>query len=354
LAKDAVVCPVRDAILYVPATPLGGRGKGFQGETFYVADNPPFGATFTYHLKDALKSKKQKRKDAERAAAKKDAPPPYPTKDELRAEAEEEEPAILLTVTDAESRVVRTLTGSTGEGLHRVTWDLREHAPTLATPRAGGPPDDDDDDAPRRSPGGPLVMPGKYTVQVAKRVEGKTTPLGEPREFEVVGDGVADLPPEVREELGAFNRQVMKLQKALAGTTTNATDLAAKLEQMKRALDQASKADPAAQAKVRSMIDATRAVLRALNGDSVLRSRNENVPTSIAERVRYVAGVQRQALQRPTGTQRESYRIAGDELARELAKLRTLIEKDLPALEKALDAAGAPATPGRLPDWKQP
>jgi hypothetical protein len=36
----------------------------------------------------------------------------------------------------------------------------------------------------------------------------------------------------------------------------------------------------------------------------------------------------------------------------QIPKLRKLIEVDIKALEKQLDAAGAPPTPGRLPDWK--
>jgi hypothetical protein len=37
----------------------------------------------------------------------------------------------------------------------------------------------------------------------------------------------------------------------------------------------------------------------------------------------------------------------------EIPKLRKLVESDMKALEKQLDAAGAPYTPGRLPDWKK-
>ena len=54
--------------MYIQSQPLGGRGKSFQGESFYTADNPPFGATFTYYLKEELKTKKAKRQEAERAA----------------------------------------------------------------------------------------------------------------------------------------------------------------------------------------------------------------------------------------------------------------------------------------------
>jgi hypothetical protein len=55
---------------------------------------------------------------------------------------------------------------------------------------------------------------------------------------------------------------------------------------------------------------------------------------------------------RPTKTAVEQYQIASDELAQEIPKLRKLFEVDIKALEKQLDTAGAPPTPGRLPDWK--
>jgi hypothetical protein len=55
---------------------------------------------------------------------------------------------------------------------------------------------------------------------------------------------------------------------------------------------------------------------------------------------------------RPTRTSQEQYQIASDLLAEEILKLRKLMESDIKALEKQLDSAGAPPTPGRLPDWK--
>ena len=71
----------------------------------------------------------------------------------------------------------------------------------------------------------------------------------------------------------------------------------------------------------------------------------------VAERVGVVVGATRFAIAKPTGTQREAYRVASADLAREVAKLRTLIDVDAKELAKALDAAGAPWTPGRLPAW---
>ena len=102
---------------------------------------------------------------------------------------------------------------------------------------------------------------------------------------------------------------------------------------------------------MRALTKQTQEVLRALRGDVLLRERNENVPPAIADRVAAVVDATRFLIAKPTGTQREAYRVASADLAREVARLRKLIDVDVKELEKALDAAGAPWTPGRLPAW---
>ena len=105
------------------------------------------------HLKEALKTRKQKRKDAEKAAEKAGEPIPYPTPEELRAEAEEESPAVLPRRSrDADGNVVRTVSGPTGEGMHRVTWDLRDPGATLPSPACRAA-DDDETARGRAAPG---------------------------------------------------------------------------------------------------------------------------------------------------------------------------------------------------------
>ena len=135
LQQEAQLFPVKDALMYIQSTPLGLRGKAFQGESTFTAENPPFGATFSYYLKDELKTKKAKRQDAEKEAAKKGA-----SGDRCRirlilsAEEEEEAPAIIFTITDSSGRVVRRLTGPVTAGMQRVSWDLRYPAPSLPPP----------------------------------------------------------------------------------------------------------------------------------------------------------------------------------------------------------------------------
>ena len=82
--RQCTLFPVRQAIMYIQTRQYGMRGKGFQGAAFYTAENPPFGATFTYYLKEELKTKKQERQEAEKEAAKKKVQAPYPGRDELR------------------------------------------------------------------------------------------------------------------------------------------------------------------------------------------------------------------------------------------------------------------------------
>ncbi|MBX9625162.1 MAG: hypothetical protein K2X82_15250 [Gemmataceae bacterium] len=351
--RPAVLFPVRDAVLYIPSVPYGGSGKAFQGASFYTADNPPAGAAFTYHLKEGLKSKRQKRKDAEREAAKAGKPAPYPTPDELRAEAEEEAPAVFIEVRDQDNTLVRTVFGPAGEGLHRVTWDIRDPAATLPAAGARGPVEDDDDDfGPRGS--GPLVAPGKYTARLFKRVGGEATSIAGPVQFNVVLDTLVKADPADVAAQVKFHREVLRLQRAVTGASGVSTEVGNRLEQIRRALDAAAKADEGTKKDVRALIAQNRDIQRALRGDNVLRGRNENVPTSIAERVSVAGGAAARYLGKPTGTQREEYAAAGKEFAAELKKLRQLAETDLPNLEKKLDRLDAPWTPGRLPAWDGP
>src|SRR5258708_39103895 len=56
LQQEANLFPVRDALLYIQSQRIGGRNQGFLGDTFFVAPNTPYGATFSYYLKDKYKT----------------------------------------------------------------------------------------------------------------------------------------------------------------------------------------------------------------------------------------------------------------------------------------------------------
>jgi len=176
------------------------------------------------------------------------------------------------------------------------------------------------------------------------------TPLAGSQSFEVVAEG-----PSTREDrlaLAAFQDKLASLQKAMTATQDAATEAGQRLSAIRRAID----ATPSLPSKLREealKLDKNLADINlALSGDRVWRSHNEGSPASISEHVQAAASPARGTTGRPTKTAMEQYQIASDALALEIPKLRKLIETDIKALEKQLDAAGAPPTPGRLPDWK--
>jgi photosystem II stability/assembly factor-like uncharacterized protein len=350
VAEKAVTFPVKDTLMYIQTRPVGGRGKAFLGESYFTADNPPYGATFTYYLKEKLKSKKEKRQDAERTLAKQNQPVPYPSAEQFRAEAEEEAPAVFAVVYDGNNQPIRRINASNAPGFHRIAWDLRYPSPTLAPERADNA---DEDFGFQRESGGPLVMPGKYTFKLFTKSEGVVTEVGQPEAFNVIVDTGSPVRPEDRLALMEFQQKVARLYRALSGSINTAQDTRTRLRAIKRALNETPTAD-ANLAKAADQLDAQIIeFLRTVRGDTVLAQRNELVPPSISERVQNIMGGQRLAIQKPTQTHVTNYNIAAEEFAGELSKLRKVVDVDLRDLEKQLDAAGAPWTPGRIPEWKQ-
>lgn len=327
LKKDTFLAPARDVMLYVPSMQYGGRGAAFQGSSFFLAENPPYGATFTIHLKEGLKSLKQKRKDAEKAAEKAKKDPPLPSKDELRAEADEEPPSVTLTIRNDKGAIVRRLNVPTSAGVHRVTWDLRE---------AGV-----NDDA-----GGPRCMPGTYSARLSRRVDGRTHDLGENVQFKILPDPLSKLTAQQYEEIGSLNNRVKTLRRRLNAASTKIDENIRQLEAMQKVLNVAEKDYPEYKDMTRKLILNLQALRRTISGDDLLQSRNENTPPSISQRLGVAANANADGLTPPTATQKDQANYADEELKQIQTSLRE-IEASIKKLGEQLDAAGLPWTPGR-------
>src|SRR5262249_56111630 len=102
-----------------------GREKGFEGDVDLADENRAYGAVFTAYLKEKLKTKKEKRQDAEKETAKKNETLPYPSNDALRAEAEEAKPEIYFMIYDGSGAPIRRVEGSTDLGFHRAALEVR-------------------------------------------------------------------------------------------------------------------------------------------------------------------------------------------------------------------------------------
>ena len=87
---------------------------------------------------------------------------------------------------------------------------------------------------------------------------------------------------------------------------------------------------------------------RRLSGDNVRDNFGDPGPVSISRRINVASTGNLFSLHGPTATHRESAAIAERALAKVERELATLIEQDLRALERKLEAAGVPWTPGRV------
>lgn len=349
LEKPALLFPVKPAWAFIERTPLGSRGKGSQGDSFFTAPNPPFGATFTYYLKEELLTLKEQRHKAEAEAEKQGKTPPYPTAEQLRAEAEEEPPTVILTVSDLDGNIIRRLEGSKEKGVHRITWDLRFPP---AHPVGGERPQEDPAPwEPREL--GPLVAPGTYQVSLSQRVRGVETQLAGPVTFEVIPLGQATLEAKDKQAELAFHRKVQRLQRAVLAASEVTRDTRERIKRLKVAIERTPALKPEWNQRLRQLESQLFQLEMALFGDREMARRNEPTLPGIRDRVVRIVSSLYTATAPATGTQKQQYELAAAQFEKFLGGLRQLVTGDLPALEAELEKAGAPHTPGRFPEWQK-
>ena len=345
IGKQATLFPPRDAWMYFEKSRLGGRGPAFLGETHYLADNPPYGAVFSYYLPAALNTLKKQRSEREKPLKKAGKDTPYPSWDALRKEADEAKPGVQLTVTDSDGNVVRRLSGPTSKGFHRVAWDMRLPAydPIRLKKRKSNPFFSE--------PTGPLVMPGRYTVTLTQRVRGVSTSLSGPQAFSLKLYSNASLAAKDRAGVLAFQKRSGELLRAVLGANRVLDEVGKRLKFLSKALAET----PAARGAWRDDIDHLQGRLRSLkrdmNGDDVVAHHNEPTTPGIRQRVQNVVYGNWESSAGPTQTHRDNYALAAKQFGPWLDELRKLAQQDLPAFEQRMDQAGAPWTPGRFPTW---
>ena len=340
-ANEATLFPVRDPWLYIEGDLWGtyGSAQASNGDNFWYAENPPFGAVFTYTLRDGLETRAQARRQAEREIEKQGGDTPYPSWEALRAEDREDAPAIVFTITDASGQIVRRMTGPHTKGLHRVAWDLRYPAPN---PASLAPPSSSIFSS---APTGPLVLPGEYTVQMGKRVNGVLTPLGNPQSFTVKE---LDNSPEIADDRAAvldFQNETAELSKAVSGASAASRELRNRVELMKvavEALPQPNDAQRSSIQQIESLLDDAD---MALFGDRTVAGRDEPAPFSINQRIGQIRGWGWSHQSPVTGSDKTAFEIAKSEFQEVLGQLRD-VELRVEALEDELAAMGAPYTPG--------
>ena len=335
LRREAMLFPGRDALWYIETGDIGFyQDGGSLGSNLYRAENPPFGANFTYYLADDIQSLKDIRQSQEKPIVKEGGNTPFPSFDSLSRELLEDGPMVWLTVRDLEGNVVRRIKGPTTKGFHRVNWDLRYPSLSAIIDMPG--PDNDGS--------GFLASPGEYTVSLSKRVRGVTTELVAPQRFTVerLRDGA--LPAQVDAadfwaSVSAFSRKVSAVSSTLEATKE-------RVGLMEVAVARASGDPTALENRLAAIRDEVNALDAALNGDQARNEIAERTQPTVLSRLGTVAFGVSTSTYGPTQTHRDQFGYAQAEFTGIRDRLRALTESTIPAFETELEAAGAPWVAG--------
>ena len=236
--------------------------------------------------------------------------------------------------------MVRRINGPTKKGIHRVAWDLRFPAGQAIAYDPSRRPTAD------RQPKGHLVVPGEYTVALSQHVNGVTTELAPPQPFQVDRMRTGALPGAETAEVVAFWQRLAGFQRKVTAATQVIAELDARLTLMKQAIARAQ-GDPAgldaAWHDLRSRLFAAE---EKLAGNRAQAEMGTAAPASVRSRLGKVLTGTTNSTYGPTRTHEATLSYAEADYTAVAAELADLQQQGFPALESALNEAGAPWTPG--------
>ena len=153
-------------------------------------------------------------------------------------------------------------------------------------------------------------------------------------------------------DVDAVLRRAAELQRAVLATVEVVKETRTALAALSAAIDSTPGIDVAADADLRQVRLPLADIQAALLGDATIRKRQEPVAPSTVDRINRVMEAHWSSSSAATTTHRRNYEIASDALTEILIDLRPLIEVDLVALQRMVERAGGPWTPGSgLPTW---
>jgi photosystem II stability/assembly factor-like uncharacterized protein len=342
LETEATLFSVRKAWWYIQRPVLGFSEKASQGAAFYTAPNPPFGAVFTYYLSEGFKTKKAVRQEEEKDLVEKDKDVPFPGWSEMETERRQADPVIWLTVKDRDGNTVRRIEGPAQKGFHRVAWDLRYPANDAIDFR--GTLDKEDR-------GSMLSAPGEYSVTLLKQVDGAITVLSGPVTFEVERLRKGALEGADDEAVVAFWERIGALQRATSATSLVVSNSLKKVDAMRLALSRTPAAPGDLDKQLHELRESLLDLDEQLNGNRAKGQVGEKYNPTMRDRLGFAAGGTRNSTYGPTPNLTNSLDIAYSDFKELSAKLETILNQQLPEMEKALRQAGAPWIEGQpLPD----
>ncbi|MBU6325040.1 MAG: hypothetical protein KJS92_06080, partial [Bacteroidetes bacterium] len=226
-----------------------------------------------------------------------------------------------------------------------IVWNFRLPSMNPAGSSGGNNPDD------VIGEGGPMVVPGTYTVEMNLVQRGVSSQLAAPVSFKTVHLNHATMPVQDKEAVLAFAEKVASLQRAVGAAQQFSAAMKERMRLAQKAIQLSNRTPETQLATLQQMQQRLILLDEELNGDASLSRREFETLPGISGRVSsvvyglfYITGA-------PTQTWKDNFAYAGTLFSRWLEKLETL-NKELLDMENRLEQDGAPYTPGRFPRWK--
>ncbi len=341
LNEEAALFSVRDAWWYIERPVIGFDEKGSMGADQYAAPNPPYGAVFTYFLKEGYKTASEIRKEQEKQLKKKKENIPFPGWEAVETERREKGPATWLVVKDHEGNVVRRIRGAVTKGFHRIAWDLR--FPSAAPISLDSRPETDPDEEPQ----GLMAGPGKYTITLYKEIKGETTALAGPVGFTVKPLYKGALQGASPEQTAAFWREIGEMQRSLYASSVALNNAIKRVDLMQKALSRATVSPGELDKRLYELKMKLFELDESLNGNRSKQEVGELGKPTISSRLSVAIYGTTNATYGPTPTHKRSMEIAEQEYTEWRQTFDKVIAEVIPELEKSLIEAGAPWIEGQ-------
>lgn len=344
MEQEAAIFPVKTALQYIESNPLGLRGTGSQGASHYAASNPPFGATFTFYVKEKPKSPKSLRQEKEKEVKEAGQDITYPTYEEFVAEDNHEDAYLLFVIKDEAGNEVNRFKSGYKTGINRVNWNLRYPSMTPVKLNKGkvgrySSPDN-----------GPFVLPGKYSVELHAFNKDGFKQLADAQSFTVEALENSSLERQTAANI-AFKKDLAELRRQLRGSDKILDEMQNRLKFVKSAIQQYPQTELSWMTEVKKIEGAIHDAQIDMWGDWHKSKRDVETKTSVGNRIETVVYQCWYSTSNPTTTQKDQYKIA-QELYADLKKEIESIKASVENLEAKLNNAGIPYTPAR-PNFKE-
>ena len=317
--------PIKDGKWFIQRSNLGNTGADY-----YIAENPKYGVTMTYHLSNNYETKSDKRKKREKRLNQKFLDVPFPGYTNLDEEKNEIPAYIKISIEDENGNVIRHLKERASKGTHRITWDLRHmYKGSLSDLKNGS------------NLRGPIVKPGNYSASLYLIENGSTTKLGQERNFNLKPIYQSTLKGTSFEEYNKYMDDFFKVNNDTESTQHKLKTVGKKIKSLKIAIDNTPRKTDELVLDFYNLKNSFLSLKRKALGNESKMEIGEKNPPSLINRIR-VAGQGLSSSYGPTKLHLKSLDMARKINQEINSLLDILISKEVNSLENKIKISDGP------------